>query len=186
MASHSVQQLYGPNGAEGHLVGHSRHGGVSHCCNFAVSSKLDLLRTIWVISFARRVAVHTTDWRVGASRAFLANGKGARMLSGVVWPGADGAAGVVPAKCSRMSIGLAVVAMGAPSVWDVVIQLAFAVAHDKVLTSDRIFLDITGQRHDNRRCCLMLAAFCWCQPAWHLPLYELRIVGSNAIRDFRR
>jgi hypothetical protein len=146
---------------KGHLIGHSCHRGVScSCSSLGESSQLDSLGAIWVISFIRCVAVHTTDGRVGASWTFLANGKGIRMLSGIVGTGADGTAGVVPTKRSRISIGLAVVVLGTSSIWDVVVQLALLVAHDKVLASDCILFDITGQCHNNRRGYFVLAAFC--------------------------
>jgi len=127
------------------------------------------------------IAIHTTDWRVGASRAFLASGEGARVLSSRVGTGANGTAGTVSTQRSRMSICLAVVALGAPSVGNVIVQLALPIAHDEVLTADCVLLDISHQRHYSRRGCFMLVTFRGCQPAWRLPLYELRIVGSDAV-----
>jgi hypothetical protein len=170
---------------EGHLIGHSRHGGVTRGCSSAESSELNTLRAIWVISFMWSIAVHTTDWGVGACGAFLAGRKGTRMFASVVWAGTNGTAGVVPTKGRGMSVVLTVVALSAPSVWDVVIQLAFPVAYDEILTTDRVLLDVTRQCHDNRGVRFMRTAVCRCQPAWGLSLYQLRIVGNDAVRDLR-
>jgi hypothetical protein len=46
-----------------------------------------------------------------------------------------------------MSIGLAVVVLDAPSGCDVVIQLAFAVADNQVLTANATLLDISCEGH---------------------------------------
>ena len=113
---------------EGHLIGRSRHGGVSRGCSSAESSELNTLWAIWVVGFMWIVAVRTANWRVGACRAFLAGRKGARMLASVVGASTDSTAGVVLTEGSRVSKGLAVVALGAPSVCDIVIQLTFTVA----------------------------------------------------------
>ena len=50
------------------------------------------------------------------------------MLASVVGASTDSTAGVVLTEGSRVSKGLAVVALGAPSVCDVVVQLTFTVA----------------------------------------------------------
>jgi len=105
------------------------------------------------------------------------------MFAGVVGAGANSTAGVISTKGCGVSIGLAVVALSASSIRDVVVQLAFPIAYDEILAADCILLDIPCQCHDNRRVCFMLAAICRCQPAWGLSLYQLRIVGSDAVRD---
>ena len=103
------------------------------------------------------------------------------MLSSRVGTGANGTAGMVSTQRSRMSICLAVVALGTLSVGNVIVQLALPIAHDEVLMADCVLLDIFCQHHYNRRGCFMLATFRGCQPAWRLPLYELQIVGSDAV-----
>ena len=83
-----------------------------------------------------------------------------------------------------MSISLAVVALGAPSVWDVVIQLAFAVADNEVLTANASLLDISCEGHHYSGVRFTFASFGGSQPAWRLALHELRVVGGNTVRNF--
>jgi len=87
---------------------------------------------------------------VGAGWAFLAGRDGAGVVFGLVGFRADGAVGGVPAQGSRVSIALAVAALGASPVRDVVVELAFAVAHREVVSSDVGYLDTAGEGHDNR------------------------------------
>ena len=120
---------------------------------------------------------------MGAGRALSAGRKGTQVFASFMTASANGTAGVVSAEGCQVSIGLAVSALCAPSIWDVVIQLAFTVAYDKVLVTDRSLLDTTRQCHENRGVRFMLAALCGCQPAWCLSLYQLQIVGSDTVRD---
>jgi hypothetical protein len=117
---------------------------------------------------------------MGAGGAFLASWKGARVLSSFVGSSADSTSGVIAAKGSRMTISLALSALGASSVGDVVVQLAFAVANYEVLAADGYFLDIACKRHDNGRVRFVLTPLGCCKPTWRLTLYQLRVIGSNA------
>jgi len=105
------------------------------------------------------------------------------VFSSSVGASRDSTARVVPAEGSRVPIGLTVAALCTASIWDVVIQLAFPVTNDKSLSTDGILLDITCQRHDDRRVCFMLAALWGCQPSWSLSLHQLWIVGRDTVRD---
>jgi len=87
---------------------------------------------------------------VGAGWAFLAGRDGAGVVFGLVGFRADGAAGGVPAQGCRMSIALAVVTLGAPSVPDVVVELAFVVADCEAVSSDVSHLNTAGEGHDDR------------------------------------
>jgi len=129
------------------------------------------------------VAVHATDRWVSASWTFLAGRKRTWVISSVVGTGTNGTANVIPTEGSGVSVRLAIVALGAPPIWDVVVQLAFPIAYDQVLTADRTLLDVTRQCHDNCRVGFMLATVCRCQPARHLPLYQLRVVGGDTVGD---
>jgi len=187
LASRTVQQLYGPNGCrEGHLIGYSRHGSVSldgYTSSFVEISKLDSLGAVWIVSLMWCVAVHATDWWVSASWTFLAGRKSTWVISSVVGTGTNGTANVIPTEGSGVSVRLAIVALGAPPIWDVVIQLAFSIAYDQVLTADRTLLDVTRQCHDNCRVGFMLVTVCRCQPVRRLPLYQLRVVGGDTVED---
>jgi hypothetical protein len=185
LASGAVQQLHVPYGCkEGHLIGRSRHGGVSRSCSSAESSELDALRAIWIISFMWSIAVHTMDRGVGACRTFLAGRKGTRMLASVVRVGANGTAGVITTKCGRMSVVLAVVTLGASSVWDVVIQLTFPVADNEILATDASLFDISCKCHHNCGIRFLFASFGSSQPTWCLTLDELWVVCGNTVRNF--
>jgi len=96
------------------------------------------------------LAVGAADWRVGAGWAFLAGRDGAGVVFGLVGFRADGAAGGLPAEGCRVSIALAVVALCASPVRDVVVELAFAVADHEVVSSDVGHLDTAAEGHDNR------------------------------------
>ena len=95
-------------------------------------------------------AVSAADWRVGAGWAFLAGRDGAGVDFGLVGFRADGTVAGVPTHGCRVSIALAVVALGASPIRDVVIELAFAVADCEVVSSDVGQLDTAGEGHDNR------------------------------------
>jgi hypothetical protein len=83
-----------------------------------------------------------------------------------------------------MSIGLAVVALGASSVWDVVIQLAFAVADNQVLAANASLLDISCEGHHYSGVGFAFASIGGSQPTWRLALHKLRVVGGNTVRNF--
>ena len=187
MASRTVQQLYGPNGCrEGHLIGYSCHGGVSldgYTSSFVEISKLDSLGAVWIVSLMWCVAVHVTDRGVSASWTFLAGRKSTWVFSSVVGTGTNSTGNVIPTEGSGVSAGLAIVALGTPPIWDVVVQLAFPIAYDQVLTADRTLLDIIHQCHDNCRVGFMLATVCRCQPARRLPLYQLLVIGGDTVGD---
>jgi len=72
------------------------------------------------------------------------------VIFGLVGFRADGAAGGVPAQGCWLPIALAVAALGASPVRDVVIELAFAVADCEVVSSNVGYLDTAGEGHDNR------------------------------------
>ena len=110
------------------------------------------------------VVVHVTDQGVSASWSILAGRKSTWVFLSVVGTATNGTANVIPTEGSRVSVGLAIVALGAPPIWDVVFQLAYPIAYDQVLTADRTLFDITRQRHDNCRVGFMLAMVCRCQP----------------------
>ena len=107
------------------------------------------------------------------------------MIVGVVGASTNGTAGVVLAEGSRVSIGLGVVALGAPSVCDVVIQLAFSVADNEILTPNASLFDVTRKCHHNCRIGLVFAPFSSSQPPWCLALDQLWVVSSNTVRNFR-
>ena len=67
---------------------------------------------------------------MGAGRTLSAGWKGAWIFSSFVRASANSTAGGVPEEGSWVSIGLAVSALRALSVWDVVVQMAFVVAYD--------------------------------------------------------
>ena len=187
MALRAVQQLYGPNRCrEGHLISYCYHGGISlngYTSSFVEISKIDSLGAVCIVSLMWCVEVHVADQRVSTSWTFLAGGKSTQVFLSVVGIGANSTANIIPTEGNRMSIGLANVALGPPSVWDVVVQLAFPIAYDQILTGDRTPLDITCQCHENRRVGFMLATVCRCQPAWCLPLYQLRVIGGDTVGD---
>ena len=103
------------------------------------------------------------------------------MFSGFVGTCADSTAGVIPAEGSRVPIGLTLAALGASSVCNIVVHLTFAVAYDKILTTDSILLDVTSECHNNCGTCLVLAPFRRSKPSWGLPLNQLGVVCSDAV-----
>jgi len=145
--------------------------------------KLDSLGAVWIVSLMWCVAVHITDRRVSASWTFLAARKSTWVFLSVVGTGANSTANVIPTEGSRVFVGLAIVALGAPPIWDVLVQLAFPIAYDQVLMANHTLLDITRQCHDNCRVGFMLATVCRCQPGLRLPFYQLRVIGGDTGRD---
>jgi hypothetical protein len=120
MASGAVQQLHRPDGVEGHLIGHFRHGGVSlvgwNCGWILEVAQFDSFRTVRITGFVWCVAVDAMYWRVGAGRTFLASWECAWMIFGLVATGTDGTVGVVSTERSGMTITLAVMALSASTV----------------------------------------------------------------------
>jgi len=168
------------------LFSHSHHGGVSRSCSSAESLKPNSLRTICIVSLVWCIAVHTTNRGMGACGALLAGWKGTQILMGVVGAGTNSTTGVVSAEGSRVSIGLPVVALRAPSICDVVIQLAFSVADNEILTTNASLFDVTCKCHHNCRIGLICALFGSSQPPWCLALDKLRVVSGNTVRNFRQ
>jgi hypothetical protein len=121
---------------------------------------------------------------MGAGRAFLASWKGTRVLSSFVGFSTNCTAGVVLAECSRMTVCLAVSALGTPSVCDVVVQLAFAVAYNKILATNGSFLDVACECHNDCGVCFGHPSVGRSQPPWGLTLNQLGIVSSDTVRDF--
>jgi hypothetical protein len=169
---------------EGHLIGRSRHGGVSCSCSSAESSELNTLRVIWVVSFMWSIAVHVMDRGVGAYGTFPAGWEGIRMLASVVRAGGNGTARVITTKCDGMSIVLAVVTLDASSIWDVVIQLAFPIADNEILATDTGLFDISCKCHHNCGIRFLFVSFGRSQPTWCLTLDELWVVCGNTVRNF--
>ena len=118
----------------------------------------------------------------------FAGWKGTQMIAGVVGASTNGTAGVVLAEGSRVSIGLAVVALCAPSVCDVVIQLAFSFADNEILTPNASLFDVAHKCHHNCRIGLVFAPFSSSQQPWCLTLDQLRVVSSklSEISDMER
>jgi len=96
----------------------------------------------------------------------------------------NGTAGVVSTEGGRVSVRLAVVALGAPTVCDIVIQLTFSVTDNEVLMTNASLFDIARKRHHYCRIRLVFTSFSSGQPTWRLALDKLRVVGGNAVRDF--
>ena len=84
--------------------------------SFVEISKLDSLGAVWIVSLMWCVAVHATDRWVSASWTFLAGQKSTWVFSSVVGNGTNGTANVIPAEGSRVSVRLAIVALGAPPI----------------------------------------------------------------------
>ena len=116
------------------------------------------------------LAVGVADWRVGAGWAFLASRDGAGVVFGLVGFRADGTVGGVPAQGCRVSIALAVVALGASPVGDVVVELAFTVADREVVSSNVSHLDTASEGHDNRGGRFLFVLVCWGEPVRGLSL----------------
>ena len=145
-----------PMACEGILNGYFRHRGVSRVgCAIGVrvvveGSDFDSLRAVGVTGLVGGLAVGAADWWVGAGWAFLVGQNGAGVVFGLMGFHTDGAAGVVPAQSCRVSIALAVAALGASSVRDVVVELAFTVADREIVSSDVGHRDTAGEGPDDR------------------------------------
>jgi len=83
-----------------------------------------------------------------------------------------------------VSVALALAALGASSVCNVIIQFALMVTHDEVLAANIGFLNVACQRHNNCGMCLLLLSVSRSEPSWGLPLDELGVVGGETLRDF--
>jgi len=118
---------------------------------------------------------------VGAGRALLARWEGARMLFGFVGVCADRTAGGVSAQSSGVSVGLAVVTLGAPTVCDMVFQLTLAVADDEVLAANACLFDIPCKCHDNCRVRFVFSSTGRSKLPWRLALDELGVVSGNTV-----
>ena len=105
-------------------------------------SKLDSLGAVWVVSLMWFIAVHTTDQRVDACGTFLAGREVTRVLTSVVGASTNGTAGVISAEGSGVSVSLTVVALCAPTVCDIVIQLTFTVAYNEIWRPMLAFLTL--------------------------------------------
>ena len=123
------------------------------------------------------IAIDAPDGEVSAGRAVLANREHIRVLFSFVKTSADSIAGVILAECSRMAIDLAVVALSASSVCDVIIQLTFTVTDNEVLVSNTGFLDGSCERYDDCEVHFMLPSVSWGEPSWCLSLNQFGVVS---------
>ena len=169
--------------------GYSRLWGVSHGSSILVYfgnfAKLDQLRTVGVARLIGRIAVGPANRGVSAGWALLANWESVWVLFGFVGLYADCTARVVPAQSRRVAVGLALVALGVPSIRNVIIQFTLTVTDNEVLTADAGSLDVACQCHNHRGVCLMLSSLSRGKPPGGLPLDELPVVCSETLRDFR-
>ena len=177
-----------PHGCkEGHLIGHSRHGGVSllvDCIRgFIEGMELNPFWAVGVTCFMVRIAIRASNWGVDTGGSLYAHWEGARVVSGFVGAGTNGGAGVILAERSWVSIGLAFAALCASSVGDIDFQLTLSVTYDDVLAANSILLDITDMCHNNCRAHLVLSTFRGSKPAWRLSLDQLGIVGRDTLRN---
>jgi hypothetical protein len=129
----------------------------------------------------RCIAVDAVDRRVCAGVALLADSKGARMLFGLVEICTNSATGVTSAKSSRVTIDLAIPALRASSVCNIVIQLAPTVANNEVLSANIGLLHIACKCNHNCRVCFVLSSVSWGEPLWGLPLDQLWVVRREAV-----
>jgi len=106
------------------------------------------------------------------------------MLSSMVGASTDSTAGVVSTEGGGVSLRLAVVALGAPAVCGIVIQLTFSVADNEILATNASLFDIACKRHHYCRICLVFTSFSSSQSTRRLALDDLRVVGGDAVRDF--
>ena len=90
---------------------------------------------------------------------------------------ADSTPGIVPAECSRMAVDLAVVALSASSVRNVIVQLTFTVTDNEVLVSNTGFLDGSREHYDDYRVRFMLPSVSGGEPSWRLSLNQLGVVS---------
>ena len=79
-----------------------------------------------------------------------------------------------------MTVGLTVTALGAPSICDIVVQFALAVADNQVLAANLGLLDVARERHHNRGICLMFPSVSQREPPRGLTLDQLGVVGGDA------
>jgi len=79
---------------------------------------------------------------VDACGTFLAGREVTRVLASVVGASTNGTAGVISAEGSGVSVSLTVVALCAPTVCDIVIQLTFTVADNEIWRPMLAFLTL--------------------------------------------
>jgi hypothetical protein len=167
------------------LYGYSCFWGVSHdgCIRFYLGNfaKLNPLRTVGVARLIGCVTVGAADRGVSAGWALLANRERTWVLLRFVGVGADRTARVVPAQCSWVAIALTLTALCAPSVRNVIIQFALAIANDEVLTTNLSLLDVACECHHNGRVYLVLSSVGRCEPSWGLALDQLRVIGRDTL-----
>jgi len=113
---------------------------------------------------------------VSAGRAFLANREHARVLFSFMSASADLTMGSIPAECSGMAVDLAVVALSASSVSDVIVQLTFPVTDNEVLASNAGPLDGSCKSYDNCGVGFMLPSLGRGEPSWRLSSNQLGVV----------
>ena len=65
----------------------------------------------------------------------------------------------------------------------VVTELALAVADGEVVSSNISLIGATAEGHDYRRGCFLFVSVCWGEPAWHLAVDHLVVVGGDAVGD---
>ena len=94
---------------------------------------------------------------------------------------ADRTAGGVLVQSSGVSVGLAVVTLGASTVCDIVLQLTLAVADDEVLVANACLFDILCKCHDNCRVRFVFSLTGRSKPPWRLALDELGVVSGNTV-----
>jgi hypothetical protein len=129
----------------------------------------------------RCITVEAANWWVSASRALLADREAAWVVLSCMRFGADSTAGRVLTEGCWVAIALAVAALGATAIGNIVGKLAFPVADGKVMSANISLLGVAGQSHDNSGVCLVLTAVCRGEPPWRLSLHKLRVIGRNAI-----
>jgi hypothetical protein len=162
-----------------------RFWGVSHngCIRVYLGNfvKLNPLRAVGIACFVGRSTVGTTNRGVSAGRTLLANRKSARMLPNLMGFCTDYTSRVDSVQSHWVTVSLALTVLGASSIRDIVIQLALTVANDEVLTANLSFLDVAYERHDNRGVCLVFSSVSWYEPSWGLALYQLWVIGRDAL-----
>jgi len=122
------------------------------------------------------IAIDTPDGGVSAGRAFLANREHAQVLFSFMRASTDRTMGSVPAECGGVAVDLAVVALSASSVCDVIVQLTFLVTDNEVLASNAGPLDGSCKRYDNCGVGFMLPSLGRGEPLWRLSLNQLGVV----------
>jgi hypothetical protein len=83
-----------------------------------------------------------------------------------------------------MTVCLAVSVLGTPSIRDVVVQLAFAIAHNQIPTANGGFVDVARKHHNDCGVCFGYLSIVRSQPPRGLTLYQLGIVSGDTVRDF--